>query len=86
MKALVRYPGETITEEMKIPGIDWETGMPLINPDWFGGPYSLVNNYVPPKENDEQIVVSTPDAERNAEIAALKARLAALENDYSSEV
>ena len=80
MKALVRYPGETITEEMKIPGIDWETGMPLINPDWFGGPYSLVDNYVPPKE-EKQFVESTVNAERNAEIAALKARLAALEND-----
>ena len=81
MKALVRYPGETITEEMKIPGIDWETGIPLINLDWFGGAYTLVDNYTPPKEIDEQIVVSTPDTERNAEIAALKARLAALEND-----
>ena len=46
MKALVRNPGETITEDMGIPGIDWKTGMPLTNPVWAGGPYQLVDNYV----------------------------------------
>ena len=47
MKALMRNPGETVTEDMGIPGIDWDTGMPLTNPMWAGGPYTLVNDYVP---------------------------------------
>lgn len=47
MKALIRNPGETVTEDMHIPGIDWKTGMPLTNPVWAGGPYILVNDYVP---------------------------------------
>lgn len=46
MKALIRNPGETVTEDMGIPGIDWDTGMPLANPVWAGGPYQLVDNYV----------------------------------------
>ena len=46
MKALIRNPGETVTEDMHIPGIDWDTGMPLTNPVWAGGPYQLVDNYV----------------------------------------
>lgn len=46
MKALVRNPGETVTEDMDIPGIDWKTGVPLTNTNWFGGPYKLVDNYV----------------------------------------
>ena len=46
MKALVRNPGETVTEEMGIPGIDWDTGMPLTCPDWAGGPYQLADNYI----------------------------------------
>ena len=47
LKALLREKGETVTEEMRIPGIDWKTGAPLTNPKWFGGPYTLVQNYVP---------------------------------------
>lgn len=46
MKALIRNPGETVTEDMGIPGIDWDTGMPLTNPVWAGGPYQLVDNYI----------------------------------------
>lgn len=46
MKALVRNTGETVTEAMHIPGIDWNTGMPLTCPDWAGGPYRLVDNYI----------------------------------------
>ena len=46
MKALIRNERETITEDMNIPCIDWKTGAPLTNPDWFGGPYQLVDNYV----------------------------------------
>ena len=46
MKALIRNESETVTEAMGIPGIDWNTGMPLTNPVWAGGPYQLVDNYV----------------------------------------
>ena len=46
MKALIRNEGETVTEDMDIPCINWKTGAPLTNPGWFGGPYQLVDNYV----------------------------------------
>ena len=52
MKALIRNKGETITEDMNIPCIDWDTGYPLTNPKWFGGAYTLVQNYVPPKDDE----------------------------------
>ena len=52
MKALIRNEGETITEDMTIPCIDWNTGAPLTDPKWYGGPYTLVQNYVP-QVNDE---------------------------------
>lgn len=51
MKALIRNEGETVTEEMEIAGIDWNSGAPLTNPDWCGGPYKLINDYQPPKED-----------------------------------
>ena len=54
MKALIRNEGEIITEGMGIPCIDWDTGAPLTNADWFGGTYILVNDYVPPV-NDEPV-------------------------------
>lgn len=54
MKALIRNEGETITEDMNIPCIDWNTGAPLTDPEWYGGPYALVQNYVPPV-NDEPV-------------------------------
>ena len=47
MKALIRNPGETVTEADGIPGINWNNGMPLTNPVWAGGSYTLVNDYVP---------------------------------------
>lgn len=47
MKALIRNEGETVTEDMGHSFIDWKTGAPLTNPDWFGGPYILVDDYVP---------------------------------------
>ena len=52
MKALIRNEGEIITEGMGIPCIDWGTGAPLTDTKWFGGPYTLLENYVPPV-NDE---------------------------------
>lgn len=53
MKALIRNPGEDVTENMDIEGIDWNTGAPLTNAAWCGGPYRLVNDYIPPKEATE---------------------------------
>ena len=46
MKALIRNEGETVTEDMGHSFVDWKTGAPLTNPDWFGGPYILMNDYV----------------------------------------
>ena len=72
MKALIRNEGETITEDMSIPGIDWKTGYPLTNPKWFGGPYTLVQNYVPPQDNApesyEEIVVEPEQVEVEEEV------------------
>ena len=53
MKALIRNEGETVTENDGIVGIDWNTGVPLTNPAWAGGPYVLVQNYVAPKSDSE---------------------------------
>ena len=53
MKALIRNPMETVTEDMGVPGIDWKTGMPLTSPVWAGGPYILVNDYVPDDPADD---------------------------------
>ena len=52
MKALVRNPGETILENDTPAFIDWNTGAPLTNPGWSGGPYILVNDYVPTADED----------------------------------
>ena len=53
MKALIRKPGETVTENDSITFINWNTGAPLTSPDWFGGPYVLVNDYVPEDPADD---------------------------------
>ena len=67
MKALIRNKGETVTEDMNIPCIDWKTGYPLTDPKWFGGAYTLVQNYVPPQKNTpesyEEIVVEPEQVE-----------------------
>ena len=47
MKALIRRNSDPILETMNIPSINWKTGAPLTNPDWYGGPYTLLNDYVP---------------------------------------
>lgn len=52
MKALIRNENETVVENMGVPGIDWNTGYPLTNPGWSGGPYTLVNDYVPTADED----------------------------------
>ena len=71
MKALIRNEGETVTENMGIPGIDWNTGYPLTNPKWFGGPYSLVQNYVPPVNDEpaqyEEVIVEPAQVEVEVE-------------------
>ena len=46
MKALLRDEGETVTQDMRLTFINWNTGAPLTNRDWFGGSYVLVNDYV----------------------------------------
>lgn len=54
MKALIRNPGEIVTEDMGIPGIDWSTGMPMTNPWWAGGPYTLVEDYDPETDPENE--------------------------------
>ena len=44
MKALIRHEGETILSTSNIDGIEWETGAPLTNPSWAGGPYALCSD------------------------------------------
>jgi len=58
MKALVRNKGETVTENMNIEWIDWNTGTPLTNDAWCGGPYTLVQNYVPPAD---EVIIDGPE-------------------------
>ena len=65
MKALIRKKGETVTENDGIVGIDWDTGAPLTNPAWCGGPYTVVQNSVPPSEDApaqyEEVIVEDPE-------------------------
>ena len=71
MKALLRNDGETVTEADNVPCIDWKNGYPLTDPKWFGGPYTLVQNYVPPQDNApesyEEIVVEPEQVEVEVE-------------------
>ncbi len=76
MRALIRNEGETVTEDMDIPCIDWNTGYPLTNAKWFGGPYTLIENYVPEVEEDldfikglhEQLIEEEPEEETSQEV------------------
>ena len=64
MRALIRNEGETVTENMGIAGIDWKTGYPLTNEKWFGGSYTLVENYVAPTVDEPaQYEVVEPQVE-----------------------
>lgn len=70
MRALIRNPGETVTENDGVVGIDWDTGAPLTNDSWSGGPYVLVENYDPtmcevvsPDEFAEKAKVEIVDTE-----------------------
>ena len=75
MKALIRDRFETVTQDMGFTFIDWNTGAPLTNESWSGGPYTLVTDYVPPEpvEGPEDTgmqfpgVQSTPSAEQPSE-------------------
>ena len=61
MKALIRNAGETVLETSGIDGIDWTTGAPLTGAYWFGGAYTLVQNYViPTEEATEQFEIVEP--------------------------
>ena len=68
MKALIRNSGETVTEADGIPGIDWNTGMPLTNPVWAGGPYQLVDNYVEVADGAIYDVAVYPEPEDDAPV------------------
>ena len=68
MKALIRNPGETVTEADNISGIDWSNGMPLTNPAWAGGPYRLVDNYVEVADGAIYDVAVYPEPEDDASV------------------
>ena len=71
MKALIRKPGETVTENDGITGIDWKTGYPLTGGKWFGGPYRMVQNYVPQEdapETYEEIVIEPEQVQVEEEV------------------
>ncbi len=59
MKALIRNKDETILETTSLEGIDWNTGYPLTDAKWIGGPYTLVQNYVPPM--NVEVIVEDPE-------------------------
>ena len=67
MKALIRNDGETITDNMHIAGIDWNTGAPLTDRGHIGGPYTMVCNYVPPVNDEpaqyEEVIVEEEEDE-----------------------
>ena len=73
MKALIRNEGETITEDMNILCINWETGLPLTGKKWFGGPYKLVYDYVPPVDDEDIVQPKQPKVEEESVVD---------ENDY----
>ena len=72
MKALIRNPGETVTEADGLRFIDWNTGAPLTNREWSGGPYTLVNDYVQTADEDfaepPEIVTEPAESEETVTI------------------
>lgn len=84
MKALVRNKGETVTEDMGIPGIDWETGMPLTNPYWAEGPYTLIQNYTPPADEGSAVSEATPTETQNSGVTLTPEEVARLKEALSS--
>ena len=61
MKALTRNPGETVTEADGLVFINWDTGAPLTNREWSGGPYILVNDYVPDTPDEDFAEAPEPE-------------------------
>lgn len=57
MKALIRKSNETIIESDGIVGIDWDTGAPLTNPSWAGGPYRLVQDFVETADTEIEFTI-----------------------------
>lgn len=53
MKALIRNEGETVTQDMGHSFINWNTGAPLTDSDWCGGPYRLVDETLPEIRSSE---------------------------------
>ena len=78
MKALVRNPGETVLESYDLAFIDWNTGAPLTNREWSGGPYILVNDYVPdiPDEDFAEApeIVNEPAPSESEEIVTINGK------------
>ena len=68
MKALVRNKGETVTEASGLQFIDWKTGYPLTDPKWFGGPYTLVENYIEVIDGAIYDIAVYPEPEEEPEI------------------
>lgn len=71
MKVLIRNKDEIVKEDMHIPGIDWDTGMPLTNPDWAGGPYRLILDYEPETEDSESDTENESDPEPESETVVI---------------
>ena len=94
-RALLRNPGETIFSTSSIEGIDWETGAPLTNPSWAGGPYALAED-APldsiPSDYDiteERVPDLNAPAEKDgtAEVPTVVRRIAALNSErYNSRI
>lgn len=53
MKALIRDKKEIVKETDGVAGINWSNGEPLTRPEWAGGPYVLVGDYVEPEDPEE---------------------------------
>ena len=60
MKALIRRKHEVVLENDGIEGIDWKTGAPLTRLEWAGGPYTLVNDYVPEDPGSNFATIPAP--------------------------
>ena len=77
MRALIRNKGETVTEVSGLTFIEWNTGAPLTNREWSGGPYILVNDYVPDTTDadfEEPEIVSEPAPAEEAEVITINGK------------
>ena len=85
MKALIRNPGETITEETTLPCIDWKNGYPLTDPKWYGGPYQLVDNYVEVTDGAIYDAVTYPEPEEPEEVTVTEDTVIIDGKEYTKE-